>query len=109
MTHRALVALDALGHPVILATDSAHIAFDCEAVSTDAEDVGMCRTRDVGPGLWLWAGEIKTMHSPGDTEYSPEYVGTLRAVTNMVEAADLFTMRAPEPEYEEDDRETPDA
>ncbi len=106
--HRALIALDVSGTAIVLATDSRCIAGDAEAIGTTcAEDIGLCSNRKVGPGLWLWEGVVQ--HYPRGESYDDtiEYNGTLRAVTNMVEAVELFTM-AP-PETPEDDRESPEA
>lgn len=105
--HRALLALDAMGTPVVLATDSSHIMFDIDDVGcgTDADQIGIVSARDVGPGLWLWEGTITGRPTGDGYEIEPHYDGKLRAVTSMTEAVALFTMRAPEPV--EDEHETP--
>lgn len=110
-THRALLALDAAGAPRVLATDSPAVASDVEEVSSHAEDIGICRARELGPGLWLWEGEIHVVNVAGPldpAEWCPEYRGALRAVHDPVEVAELFTMHCPEPP-ECDDRESPGA
>ncbi len=108
--HRALIALDAAGAPRVLATDSRAILGDIEEIgTTDADDLDIVSTRKVGPGLWLWEGTIGFYPTGNNYESEVQYKGELRAVTSMVAALDLFTMKAPEPEYPDDDRETAEA
>ena len=53
---RVLIGTDQQGCPIVLATDSPWIAFDCEQISTEAEDIGLTGGEDLPPGLYLWEG-----------------------------------------------------
>jgi hypothetical protein len=109
MKERALIGTDATGGPIILATDGATVAFDCEEVSTNAEDIGLGRSKDfTEAGLYLWEGTAKMESGgapwePGEPEVV--YTGTIRKVAPE-EVAELYAMEPPEPSTPpEDDRE----
>lgn len=104
--HRALLALDARGDARILATDSACIAGDCDALGTTcADDVGLCSSRKIDAGLWLWEGTVSIRPVGPYGEDEPVYDGALKSVISWLEAARLFAMRPPEPEFPDEDRE----
>ncbi len=90
---------------MVLATDSPTIAFFCREYGTDADDMGMCRPKEIGEGLWLWEGQIR-QHLTG-AEYDTGFEGKATRVELFDERLpELFAMTAPEPE--EDDRESPE-
>ncbi len=110
--HRALIALDAAGVPRVLATDSATIAYEFDDRGTDAAEIGILNAKDIGPGLWLWEGKVTARDHSGHEDIYPEWVmdyeGTLAPVGpdgEMVKR--LFDMVPPDPEFEEEDRESP--
>jgi hypothetical protein len=104
--HRARLARDAKGDARILATDSACIAGDIDAIgTTSADDIGIVSSRNVGPGLSLWTGTVE-VHPSYQGGEDVVYKGELRSVVNMLEALELFQMHPPEPEYPEDDRKS---
>jgi hypothetical protein len=109
--HRALLCLDAKGDARILATDSACIAGDIDAIGTTcADDIGIVSSRKVGPGLSLWTGTIAMVNCSAPDmpeDWQPDFTGEVRSVVNMLEALELFQMHPPEPEFPEDDRESP--
>ncbi len=110
-THRALIALDAAGAPRVLATDSAMIAFEFDDMTTDAENIGILSAKDIGPGLWLWEGKAVARDVRGHEDLYPEwemdFEGTLTDVTIRPDIQHLLRLKPPEPEYPEDDRESP--
>lgn len=107
--HRALIALDVVGNPRVLATDSHCIAGDAAEIgTTDADELGLVSAREVGPGLWLWGGACTINHRrPADDQV--EYTGTLRPVLDMTEAMELFQMRAPDLFPDDSARDSPRA
>lgn len=96
---RALIGTDQRGVPIVLATDGESIGFDCEEISTSAEDVGLAVVNDVSqPGLYLWEGTAKIV-DPGGSWMGPsepytQYKGTLRPVLPE-EVASLYAMTPP--------------
>jgi hypothetical protein len=92
---RALIGTDANGIPVILATDSEHIAADLACAGTSAEDVGLCG--HLAPGLYLWEGISKLSFSSWEAiaPDGTEYQGTLRPV-KPEEVAELYAMEPPD-------------
>lgn len=104
--HRALIARDARGDVRILSTDSACIAGDIDAIGTTcADDIGICSSRKVGPGLSLWTGTV-SVHAIAAGDDEVVYTGELRSVASGLEAVGLFAMTPPEPEYPDEDRES---
>jgi len=103
---RALIAVDAQGIPVILATDGAWITNDMDELGTDAQQVGLVVSKEIGiPDLYLWEGtaEMVNVGAPLDpVEMSVEYTGTLRRV-QPEEVATLYAMTPPEPDEEADE------
>jgi hypothetical protein len=98
---RALIGTDQQGHLVVLATDSAWVAWDCEHVCTGAEDIGLASTRDCYPerGLYLWEGysQIGYVGAWDCQEPDTVYHGTVRRV-RPEEVAELYAMTPPETE-----------
>lgn len=96
---RALIGTDQRGIPIILATDGAWIAAECDNVSTGAEDYGLVDGKDCHePGLYLWEGrgQVISQGAPWDCpELETVYEGTLRKVLPE-EVAALYTMKPPE-------------
>jgi hypothetical protein len=93
---RVLLGTDLHGSAIILATDSPWVAFDCEEISNDAEEIGLINGKDCpDPGLYLWEGEGRLEN--GNSEYGPDviYTGTIRPVAPD-ELAALYAMTPPE-------------
>lgn len=106
-TERALIAVNFMGHPIILTTDGATIAWDMENIpTTDAEELGLFGHRKacLTPGLYVWEGRVRHQAiGPEYLETETIYDGTIRYVSAQ-EQVDLFKM-APPDEFD-DDRET---
>jgi hypothetical protein len=101
--HRAVVAFDASGDVIILATDSPQIAYDMECLRTcDACEVGLTSPRRVGPGLSLWTGTVEMLpcNHESDSDVESVYTGKLSPILNMIEALKLLGMTPPDPEHE---------
>lgn len=100
-TERALIGVDQRGVPVVLATDGAWVASDCENITTGAEDIGLADAGDFpAPGLYLWEGYGRLENGgPWDGPLEPEvvYYGDVRPVAPE-EVDELYKMRPPEGE-----------
>jgi hypothetical protein len=96
-TERVLIANDARGVPVILATDGELAGFMCREVGTGAEDAGIAAP--ARPGLFVFEGhgryEASSHECPNDRDLV--WYGELRPV-RPEEVAELFAMTPPEPE-----------
>lgn len=101
---RALIGTDQRGIPIVLATDGDWIGFDCENITTGAEDIGLVDHKDCPePGLYLWEGygQVENGGSWDCVEPETVYHGTVRKV-RPEEVAALYAMTPPpEPEPEE--------
>lgn len=100
--HRALITLDASDTARVLATDSAYIASEFDDYDTDAEEIGILSTKDIGPGFWLWTGKIVARDQRGYEDLYPEWVPDFEGETRRIELFDealpsLLAMEPPEP------------
>ncbi len=102
---RALIAVDYLGRPIILATDSDEINWFIEENGNNAEEVGLISYEDLlitsdkekQRGLFLWEGQSKVENVAAPWDYAePEVVfhGTIRRVEPH-EIDVLFQMTPP--------------
>lgn len=93
--HRALIGTDQRGIPIVLATDSDWISFDCEVISTGVEDIGLGGPEDFPePGLYLFEGRAENVIGgtwDGPPEPETVYTGTIRKV-GPEEVAELYRM-----------------
>lgn len=101
---RMVIAIS-MQHPiaVVVATDSAWVATEVDAISAYTDDIGILDPKDYDndPGLYLWEGTLKWVVSgpPGEDEGETEYAGTLRKI-EPAEMESLLEMNPPEWEVE---------
>ncbi len=94
---RALIGTVVHGSPVVLATDSVQLAYDCGTITANVEDIGLADDKDFpSPGLYLWEGVSGMAHfsSLDGDGYEVAYKGKARPVEPS-EVAALYAMTPP--------------
>lgn len=99
-TQRALLARDASGIVRVIATDGSQIAFLCQEVSTDAEEIDLLNPDRDCPdhGLYLWEGTWRMEHETWESMGPPTelvFDGVVRPV-ELDELKTLLAMNPPE-------------
>jgi hypothetical protein len=100
---RILLARGLAGTCIVVATDSAWVQCEVDAISDGAVDLGIDEPEEAG--LWLWTGELKLeCYTSFDNGYEPETEYVMASLERAENQPELFKMQPP-PDPNEDDRE----
>lgn len=98
---RILIAQSLARSGNVIATDSAWVAMEVDAISSYTDDLGILTPEEnkSDPGIYLWEGTLEASFSQtfegGCEPDGTEYTGTLRPI-RPEELAELLAMSPPE-------------